>query len=192
MISAYPLCWPDGWPRKPGHARRSSRYEVDFTTARDELARELARAGARAVMISTNVPTRADGLPYANYRQPDDPGVAVYWDDPKRRPRVIACDVWRTVRENLRAVGLTVAALRSIERSGASELLERAYQGFARLSAAPDHWSTLGIPPGSSASAIRARFHELAKTHHPDHGGDSGKMAAINVAASAALAEVGA
>jgi hypothetical protein len=198
-IEAYPLCWPVGWPRKESWQRSSSRYEVDFATARDHLANELRLSRARDVVISTNVPLRRDGLPLANMRQPDDPGVAVYWTGRGNRgepvPRVIACDVWRTVRENLRAVGLAVEAIRSLERTGASEILERAFAGFARLpetAGAGDHWTTLGIARGVSADELARRYRELAREHHPDRGGNPATMAAINDAYQRAAAEVGA
>ncbi len=191
MIEAYPLCWPDGWPRKHRWQRSRSRYEVDFAKARDHLVHELALAGGRHVVIWTNVPLRRDGLPLAGMRQPEDPGVAVYWDDRKGRAMVLACDVWETVRENLRAVGLAVEAIRSLERTGSSEVLERAFSGYARLPAGSDHWSVLGLPKGSGKAALTARLRELAHAHHPDRGGDPAVMASINAAYGRALEEVG-
>lgn len=182
MIEAFPLCWPDGWPRRQRHQRTSSKYEVTFLRARDELVRELNAGRARHVVISTNIPLRRDGLPLANMSEPADPGVAVYWDDKQGKARVIACDVWRTVRENLRAVGLAYASLRQIERTGASELLERAFSGFARLPAAPDSWEVLGLQRGAAPDSINNRYRELARQHHPDRGGDSALMARINQA----------
>lgn len=183
MIEAYPLTWPDGWPRRKSYQRNSGSYKVTFMRARDELVRELGAGRARHVVISSNIPLRRDGLPLANMREPEDPGVAVYWDDKQGKARVIACDVWRTVRENIRAVGLAYASLRQIERTGASELLERAFSGFARLPAAADCWSILGISgPGAAKDAITARFRELARHHHPDHGGSAETMARINAA----------
>lgn len=187
MIEAYPLTWPDGWPRRNPHQRGRSKYEVTFMRARDELSRELKAGRARHVVISTNIPIRRDGLPLANMREPEDPGVAVYWDDKNGKGRVIACDVWRTVRENLRAVGLAYASLRQIERTGASELLERAFAGFARLPAAADCWGVLGIPRGSSKDRVTERYRELAREHHPDRGGNTETMARINVAYEEAL-----
>ncbi len=47
--------------------------------ARDDLVAELRRFGAKDVVLSTSVPLRLDGLPLAAARQPDDPGVAVYF-----------------------------------------------------------------------------------------------------------------
>src|SRR5262249_42064853 len=34
---------------------------------------------------------------------------------------------------------------------------------------AVDHWATLGIPAGSSATEIKAAFRRLLKEYHPDH-----------------------
>ena len=86
-IEAYPLTWPDGWPRRKPHQRNRSKYEVTFLRARDELVRELNAGRARHVVISTNIPLRRDGLPLANMREPEDPGVAVYWDDKAGKDR---------------------------------------------------------------------------------------------------------
>jgi hypothetical protein len=46
---------------------------------------------------------------------------------------VIACDLFKEVRLNINAIRLTVAAIRQIERCGASSLLERAFSGFKSL-----------------------------------------------------------
>jgi hypothetical protein len=182
MIEAYPLCWPDGWPRHNDHQRSRSRYEVTFLRARDELVRQLKLMRARDVVISTSVPLRRDGLPLANMAEPKDPGVAAYWTDRKGRLRVMACDSWRTVRENLRAVGLSVEAFRAIERAGASAILEAATAGLAALPAAADCWTILGIPRGSTRERINERYRELARQNHPDHGGRADAMARINAA----------
>jgi hypothetical protein len=193
-IEAYPLCWPDGWPRRESWQREDSAYQVEFARARDDLVRELRLARARDVVISSNGPLRRDGLPLANMAEPKDPGVAVYWTDRKGLPRVIAFDRHRRVRENLRAVGTAIESIRSLERTGA-ELLERAFAGFARLpetAGAGDHWTTLGIARGASADELSRRYRELAREHHPDRGGNPATMVAINDAYRRASAEVGA
>lgn len=43
---------------------------------------------------------------------------------------VLACDLFNEVRLNMHAIGLTVIAMRQIERCGASSMLERAFRGF--------------------------------------------------------------
>lgn len=102
----------------------------------------------------------------------------------------------RTVRENVRGIGYAVAALRMLERCGSGEVLDRAYAGFALLpesAGAGDHWTTLGLRrEGASGEDVRRRYRELAKTHHPDAGGNAATFAAITEAYTRALAEVGA
>ena len=37
----------------------------------------------------------------------------------------------------------------------------------------PADWATIGLEPDATPDALKARWHELAKTNHPDHGGDT-------------------
>lgn len=43
---------------------------------------------------------------------------------------VLACDLFNSVRLNMHSIGLTIEAMRQIERCGASSMLERAFRGF--------------------------------------------------------------
>jgi hypothetical protein len=185
MIEAYPLYWPEGQMRVPPSRRRSAKFSTGFARARDHLVEELRRMGARAVIVSTNIPLRRDGLPYADFRAPDDPAVAVYFTHGKRQ-LVIACDSYSKVEWNMRACGATVEALRTIQRHGATELLERAFTGFTALppkggEARPWH-EVLGVPATASDETIKAAYRSLAARHHPDVGGDAETMARINQA----------
>lgn len=198
-VEAYPLSWPAGWARTAQGKRRASRYRVTQERAQQDLLRSLRLLGARYVTISTNVELRRDGLPYANRRAPEDPGVAVYWER-KGRPEVIACDAWRTVGENIRAVHQAVEALRQLERCGASEILERAFGGFAALPAStegrgPKTWrEVLGFPPQRAtritAADVEHRYRALARERHPDAGGSHEAMLELNSARENALREV--
>jgi len=179
-IEAYPLRWPDGWPRTKWP--QQSRYELNFARARDEIVRQVRLARGHNPVITTNVPLRRDGLPLANMAEPKDSGVALYWDDKDRKPRVIAIDAWRTVRENMRAVAQAIESLRTFERTGAKAVIDRVYDGFARLPEAQDAFQVLGLQRGASKERIQERYRELARQHHPDHGGSTERMAAINVA----------
>ena len=40
----------------------------------------------------------------------------------------------------------------------------------------PTLLSLMGLPPHAGSAEIKARFRELAKRYHPDHGGDSEKF----------------
>lgn len=194
LLEAYPLHWPERQPRKSPMERRTGHFKVGLGVARDELLNELKLLGARDVVITSNVPTRRDGLPYADAREPNDPGVAVYFER-RGRQYVFACDTFTKFVQNLRAVGMTIGSLRAIERYGASEMLEQAFTGFAALPPASREvpwWETLGVPQGSTREAVVAAHRELALRHHPDRGGDAARMAAINAARDAALRAMGA
>ncbi len=54
-----------------------------------------------------------------------------------------------------------------------------------------DPLATLGLGRGATAEDIRAARRRLAKSHHPDQGGDAADMQRINEAADAALQAVG-
>lgn len=184
MTERYPLCWPAGWLRTPAQKRKGARFEVSFAVARDELLRELQLLKASSVIISSNVPLRRDGLPYANYRQPEDPGVAVYFQL-KGKPHVLACDRWDLVKDNIRAVGLHVAAIRGIERWGVGSV-EQAFMGYQALpessngSKKSPWWVVLNVSPDATLDTIKAAYSQKARTHHPDMQGSDERMAEIN------------
>ena len=190
-IDAYPLCWPEGWARtKYPH---QSRYRTTFGSSRDKVLHSLKLMNVipSEVVLSTNVPLRRDGLPYSNVSEPKDPGVAVYWMKGKQ-PQVIACDHWRRTWENMHAIWFALESLRALERCGATQILERAFTGFAALPAAhrSKPWrEVLGIDT-ASRSVIEQAFKELALIHHPDRGGSHERMAEITRARDEALAEL--
>lgn len=53
------------------------------------------------------------------------------------------------------------------------------------------HLSTLGLPCGALPHEIRDARRRLALIHHPDRGGDAGKMSAVNEATVALLSVSG-
>lgn len=46
----------------------------------------------------------------------------------------------------------------------------------------PDYYKTLGVPRNASADEIKKAFRKLARTHHPDAGGEEAKFKEINEA----------
>src|ERR1700759_3794368 len=177
---AFPLYWPESWPRTQ-FRKRTTRYSVTLAKARDDVMHSLAAMDAVERIISSNVPIRRDGLPAAGCPEPRDPGVAVDW---ARRVKgaiqhhVIACDQWATVRDNMRACGLALEGLRAIARSGASQVLDRAYTGFAALPAhaGSSHWrEVLGVAATGSLSRAQLKdaYEAMALRVHPDRGGSS-------------------
>lgn len=138
------------------------------------------------IVISTNIPTRLDGIPRSDKSHGTDPGVAVYWRKAKKT-QCIAVDRYTKPEDNLAAVAATLEAMRAIERHGGSEILDRAFTGFVAL-AAPEQWfEVLGVSAGCSVGQIQDAYRALAMKHHPDKGGDTNEMARINAARDAGL-----
>lgn len=196
---AFPLQWPDGWPRTPDYKRESDQrfsgkvYGIMPGRIRDQMVGELQRLGAKNVVISTNIALRQDGLPYANQKAITDPGVAVYFTL-KDRPLVMARDRFKTVAGNMRSLTLAIEAMRQLERHGGSTMMERAFQGFAAL--APPDWKkpwreVFGVKPDWQGD-IGALYREKARIRHPDAGGSDTLMAELNVAYQEARRELGA
>ena len=197
MIEAYPLQWPEGWPRTPSYRRESDnrfggRAGVTVGRARDQLMDELRRLGATDIVVSTNVPVKADGLLYADNKRLDDPGIAVYFKF-KRKSLVMARDVFVSVAGNLRTLGLAVEAMRQLERHGGSFMFEKAFTSF--LAIAPPDWKkpwreVFGIKADWTGD-ITALYREKARIRHPDVGGNDTLMAELNVAYEEACRELG-
>jgi hypothetical protein len=196
-VEAFPLTWPDGWPRTNQQSRGWSRFKTGYLAAYDNLTSQLRLLGASNVVISSNAPLRRDGKPYTDAMNDQlvDPGVAVYFRL-KGEPRVMARDGHPTPAENLHAIGHVIEALRSIDRHGGSYMMTRAFSAFAALpapgSARP--WrEILGfhgvqLPTKQSVDEV---WKTLAKKAHPDAGGSDRAMAELNQARSDALKEIG-
>lgn len=173
---SYPLHWPIGWPRNP--RRQLAAFSVTFGKARDDLLHELRLFNARGVIISSNIELRRDGLPYATRAEPDDPAIAVYFTR-NGEPLCIPCDKWLRVRDNLRAVGLTVASLRGIERYATGQMVDAAFRGFAALpetAGGVSWWRVLGVDPDAGRKALDVAYKRLAKVRHPDRPGGSEQL----------------
>lgn len=183
---AYPLAWPAGWPRTSMHRRGASRFGKNTGINQiSELIAELRRLGATNIVISSNVPLRQDGLPYADHarRRFDDPGVAVYFKL-KGKPLSMARDRYWTPWENMRSLVLAIDAMRSIERHGGSTMMERAFDGFAQLPPPETCWNVLGLGELktdpfdrdrriTNKDRIMAAFREKAREGHSDAGGEA-------------------
>lgn len=170
MAEAYPLHWPEGWPK--AKYREDSRFKTTFAKARDELFEEIRRLGGTLPVLSTNIELRLDGLPYANRAPSGSPGTAVYFTY-KKNQMCFACDKYYRVQDNMQAVKKTIEALRGIERWGASDMMERAFTGFTQL---PDQsggawWAVLGVSESSPSHEVKLSWKRLRSQHHPDKPG---------------------
>lgn len=184
---AYPLAWPQGWQRTARPTR--SRFRGTADSVRKALLAEIKRLGGHYVVVSTNCRLRRDGAPYASDKPPRDTGVAVYFMR-KGKQMVFACDRWNRVQDNMRAIQHTIAAIRGIERWGASEMLERSLSAFEALPppTVKTCWQVLGLLPGASVQAINEAWRYLARKCHPDAGGSNAAMTALTAARDEAIA----
>src|SRR4051812_28607337 len=103
MIKPYPLQWPIGYPRTK-HPQVNGHFKTTFATARDRCLLEIKRLGGKDAVISTDIPVRNDGLPYANAARMtmQSQGVAVYFNY-NGEPVVFCCDKWHSVAANMQA-----------------------------------------------------------------------------------------
>jgi hypothetical protein len=208
----YPLCWPANWKRTTNRAAAQfgkvlagipggsggyiGKARLSLVDAMERIADEVRRMGVKEenVIVSTNVPLSLAGIPRGDRGEPNDPGVAVYWTR-RGKQECMAIDRYNRVADNLAAVAATLEALRAVERHGGGSILERAFIGFQQLPASTGKpWrEVLGMKESEffSSESINERFRSLAKELHPDKpGGDHERMAELNLARCAALAEL--
>lgn len=220
-IDAYPLAWPAGWKRTAPSQRRKGRFfnteqrqssyspgnyfratvEISIadgvTRVREALRKMLGNDAD--VVISSNLKTRLDGLPASGQRQPDDPGVAVYWRDGRVDgwpQRCMAIDFYQRVEHNLAAIAATLEALRAIERHGGAEILDRAFTGFTALPApmtGHKPWrQVFGFADDEAVDELRLEgaYRTARSDAHPDKGGSHEEFLAVQQAYEAAMREL--
>ena len=217
-ITAHPLSWPLGWPRcpSPGRARfsakstREQRYsdgtvsrwnyntERSVYSAQQALLAELERLGAQRVVVSSNQVLNRDGTIRTTAKAPRDVGTAVYFDllDDAGvwQPRVLACDRWDRLADNLWAIKLHVEALRGIDRWGVGSVAQ-AFSGYAALPerAGGRSWGeVLGLVVGRAydREAIEQAYRRKAREAHPDAGGSTEAWLELQQAREQALGAI--
>ena len=205
---SFPLAWPEGWRRTEDDGRRRNKnFGTMFSRDRDAIVKRLNRRGSNAV-ITSDLPLRNDGLPYADARCAD-PGIAVYWYEFDHaaqtwKERVLACDHWKDITQNIRAVSLTIEAICGIDRWGCTEIVERAFAGFTALPAAGETsrrrtWREildmqaehfLALENAEQLLIAKGRFRKLMADYHPDKGGGIDAATELNVAMEQAEREL--
>jgi hypothetical protein len=162
---------------------------MPFNHTLDHLEHELAALKAADVLIEAGFglsQIRNDGWPRGG-QEPNHAGVVLYF---KRGADTLrfACGTYRTWRQNLHAIYLTLEALRAIDRYGATSGHEQ-YIGFKQLPAAPEsawsvdsaaRWLAARTPWAKNVAVIiddydtyRMAYRESAAALHPDRGGSS-------------------
>ena len=188
MSDAFPLQWPVHVPRTPAGKRTWGQFQVTPDRAVKDLLDEVRRSGGKGLVISTNRPLRRDGLPMASAREPNDPGVAVYFE--RKGQRVcIPCDSFDRVWKNIRAISLSIADMRGPESRGCAAITDQAFTGFAALPA-PNSipwWITLGVDATATPDQINTAF--KAKSRTLGATGNEDARTELNIARDKGLAE---
>lgn len=177
---AYPLKWPHGWPRHKGSRDSDTRFNgptYRWNRVFRGLHQELKKIGASNIVVSTNQPIRGDGEPYAQTRNIDDVGVAVYFMR-SGRSMVMAQDRFYTVMGNMRSLTMAIEGLRQMERHGGAQMLERAFEGFAALPPPDSCWKILGMDQSvlRSRANVMRYFKQAAEIANAGNGGDLDRL----------------
>lgn len=216
-MTRFPLCWPPGWKRTPSAQRKNAKFskriqkssgsgetyhswsnkgEVTIAEGTKRVLEQLRALGVREgdAIISTDLKVRLDGLPHSGQREPENPGVAVYWKRGKEtQHKAMAIDQYMRVADNLAAIAATLDAIRAIERHGGAIIMERAFLGFQCLPA-PNTWrAVLGFTEDAAPTLAQAkreyRMHSMGA--HPDQvGGSDVKQKELNWAMKEAEQEL--
>jgi hypothetical protein len=186
-IDAFPLCWPNHFERSK--VKTYSNFKCTLAQARDGILRELDLLGAKSIIISSNIPLKKDGQMYAGQKPIDnDHGVAVYfvWD---KEQRVLACDAYFNIWENLRAIERSIDAMRGLGRWKVSNMLKAAFTGFKALDSGTQTaefswWEILGVEMQADPHEIKRAYRDAVKRYHPDNlvTGDVLKFRAVKQA----------
>ncbi|WP_049928658.1 J domain-containing protein [Halopiger goleimassiliensis] len=175
------LEWPAGFERTPADERESypHGFRVSRTAAFDNILKELRKMDARNVQVKTAAPhTQAEPhRPYAD-RDPDDPGVVVYFERDGQQ-FAVPCDRWDNLRDNAQAIAKYLNAKRALDRYGVqtveSEFSTQALPSADEKAVGGEEppYVVLDVEPDASEAEVRHAFREKVKDAHPDNGGSA-------------------
>jgi hypothetical protein len=139
------------WPPPATADRKSSPFRSTYSATLDLLENELFQLDARGIVIEAGfalADLRNDGWPRAGAK-PIHPGIRLRFQSGAQQ-FVMPCDTFSAWADNLRAIALSLEALRRINRYGVTRKREQ-YQGFAALPAGEAH---VAGPPRPEAEAL--------------------------------------
>lgn len=182
--SAYPLCWPDNFPRTA--RREPGQFKTSLAGALKNVEMSLARFGKDSGKPVTNIVLSSNCT--LGRARPEDPGVAVWfvWEG---RQVCIPVDRYTTPEANLQAIHHVLEARRTELRHGTLAIVRATMTGFIALAApgtAP-WWQVLGVTKDAAIAEIDSAYRRLAKERHPDRGGSDTMMAELNRAHADAM-----
>lgn len=185
----------DHWfeEKTPDHERRSRYvFKASWPNTLNLLSRELSLLDASNVVVQADYQEHditLKGLPRANARQPNFPGVKIAFDS-THGPLTYATDVCEFWQHNVRSIALGLEALRAVDRYGISGSAQQ-YTGYLAIEARP-----MGKPKaprfptpelalaflrseeitgitGAEGLSIRLLWNHVVQLHHHDTGNES-------------------
>ncbi|HEX8315677.1 MAG TPA: hypothetical protein VF609_11820 [Flavisolibacter sp.] len=187
-MEEFPLRWPLGYPVTENPEPNYNFNQWTLAAARKELLTELNRLKPESFVITRNNDKRKDGLTYSADNLNKIPkGVAVYFTI-EGEQKVLCCDMWDNWGDNMRALTLTINALRGLERWGCSNIMKGAFSGLKELPYQTDAgdkvWQVLHLSAKpASWAVVEGAYKSLAKQYHPDiPGGSSDKFSELQEA----------
>lgn len=193
---------------RPASARERSRFTASWSDTLELLRREYELLGGHRLVIEIDVreqDLRIDGTLRANARPVSSPAVVVAFES-DHGPLLYRSDLYDAVaagargsqpwQANVRAVALTLEALRAVDRYGATRRAEQ-YQGFRALppgsGAAPSGMTTevaLAVITRESGVGLHSAVgnlplalrHAKANTHPDRNNGDRSRYDAVDQA----------
>ena len=175
-----------GWPYPPTKPRKAAKFKVrrqgadgyvrqvrtPWVQTLADLDAEIRWLAGKDVMFGVGLSARdirLDGMPRADARPFNHPGVEISFDSKFGR-LTYATDQFTDWQDNVRAIALSLEALRAVDRYGVSKRGQQ-YAGWAQL--------TAGAPDPERGRVLVEHAGSLAKAmfqYHPDHGGDQRDM----------------
>lgn len=158
------------WPHAETKPRTYSRFQATWNVTLEDLAYEVDKLDGTNVVFGAGFresDLRMDGWPRADRRQEPylHPGVELSFDSRHGR-LVYATDAFTDWRSNVRAIALSLEALRAVDRYGVSKRGQQ-YAGWAQLGpGGPD------VDRGRRLVEQHGGVRQALMATHPDHGGD--------------------
>lgn len=183
MIDARFVCLFQ-WPGSPTLEPQRSRFDASYASTLELLERELTQLNASNIVVQAyfwKEDVRNDGWP-KSCAKPHKPGVILSFVSRKDRSRPVElsfpCDTYDIFDDNLRAIALTLEALRKIARYGVAQGSQQ-YKGWTQLPPPSQpqerqrmtHTEALNFvrDAGGTYGTVEDAYRRAAAVYHPDN-----------------------
>lgn len=194
--------WPDGFERTdPADRERTSKFQATVGATTKEIENQLRMMEVESFRVSTGsggAYTKSNGMPKSK-ANPEDPSFVLRWtkDD---EDYAIACDAYKSLRSNCRAVFLWLKETRLRSKrpvvTGQSEFatarLPPGEQSEEAVEGEPAHpfvgmepHEVLDVSPDAPEAVVDGAFRAKVKRYHSDQGGNDAAVQALQEARQA-------